>query len=175
MNPTHVYAPRPTRQQGSILIISLIILLVLTMLGVSSMSTSTMEERMSGNSRDQSRAFQAAEVGLRRAEAFIDTIASTEAFGQNTGLYAQGEPPDIGAEETWSDLNSIQLPDGSVAGVTSQPRYVIEHMATQGQDDINIGGYGESSGMAAIDTYRVTVRATGGSDDAVVILQSYYR
>ncbi len=166
---------RADKQRGSILIISLIILLVLTMIGVSSMSTSTMEERMSGNSRDQSRAFQAAEVGLRSAEAFIDTIASTEAFGQTPGLYAQNNPPDLDAEATWTDQNSIQLADASVAGVTSQPRYVVEHLSSQGQDDINIGGYGESSGMEAIDTFRITVRATGGSDDAVVVLQSFYR
>ncbi len=163
------------RERGSILIISLIILLVLTMLGISSMSTSTMEERMAGNSRDQSRAFQAAEVGLRQAEVFIDAIASTEVFGQNAGLYALGNPADIESEETWTDQSSIQLPDDSVAGVSSQPRYVVEHISSQGQDDINIGGYGESSGMEAIDTFRITVRATGGSNDTVVLLQSYYR
>lgn len=167
--------PNRFRQRGSILVISLIILLVLTVLGLSSMSTSTMEERMSGNTRDRARALQAAEVGLRRAETFIDTIASVEAFGQNVGLYAEGVHPDIEDPATWTDDASIQLDADTVAGVASQPRYIIEHMSTQGQDDINIGGYGESSGMQALDTYRITVRATGGSDDAVVMLQSYYR
>ncbi len=163
-------------QRGSVLVVSLIIMLVLTMLGLSSMSTSTMEERMAGNSRDRNQAFQAAEIGLRAAEQAVDAIASVAAFGQTPGLYAEGVHPDLDDEQgTWSDAGSIQLPDGTVQGVTSQPRYIVEHMGTQGQDDINIGGYGESSGMAAVDTFRITVRATGGSDDAVVILQSYYR
>ena len=175
LNRPHLQLAR-NGQRGSVLLVSLIILLVLTVLGISSMTSSTMEEKMSGNTRDQVRAFQAAEIALRSTEAFIDTIASTDAFGpDNPGLYEQGNTPDVHDAITWNDENSFQLPADTVDGVTSQPRAVIEHLATVGNEDINIGGYGESSGVGVVNTYRVTIRATGGTNDAVVMIQAYYR
>lgn len=48
-------------QRGAALIISLIMLLVLTLIGVAGMNTSVMQERMAVNSQNSNRAFQAAE------------------------------------------------------------------------------------------------------------------
>lgn len=48
-------------QRGAALIISLIVLLVLTLIGVAGMNTSVMQERMAVNSQNSNRAFQAAE------------------------------------------------------------------------------------------------------------------
>lgn len=50
-----------TSQRGAALIISLIVLLVLTLIGVAGMNTSVMQERMAVNSQNSNRAFQAAE------------------------------------------------------------------------------------------------------------------
>ncbi len=52
------------RQQGATLIVSLIVLLVLTLIGVAGMNTSLMQERMAVNSQNSNRAFQAAESTL---------------------------------------------------------------------------------------------------------------
>ena len=51
-------------EQGAALVTSLILLLVLTVLGVSTMSTVTMEMRMSANYQFLENAFQLAETGL---------------------------------------------------------------------------------------------------------------
>ena len=59
-------------QQGAALIVGLIMLLLMTILGVTSMSSSIMEEKMAGNSRDRAIAFQAAESALRAAEREIE-------------------------------------------------------------------------------------------------------
>ncbi len=59
-------------ERGSVLLVSLMILLMLTILGLAAVQTTTLEERMAGNSSEQSRAFQAAEAALRDAEAEID-------------------------------------------------------------------------------------------------------
>ncbi len=40
------------KQNGSVLLVSIIILLVMTLIGVGGMQTSIMEERMSGNMQD---------------------------------------------------------------------------------------------------------------------------
>lgn len=44
---------------------SLVILLILTILGVTAMSTSFLEEKMSGNTQEGTRAFEVAESGLQ--------------------------------------------------------------------------------------------------------------
>src|SRR5688572_1152795 len=55
------------RERGAVLIVALLFLVMLTLLGVTAMTGTTMEERMSGNARDASIAFQAAEAALRDA------------------------------------------------------------------------------------------------------------
>ena len=73
-------------QSGSVLVISLIIMLVLTMLGVSGMKSAVLEEKMAGNVRDTQLAFQAAEATLREAEKYIDdNIVSLTNFDTDGG------------------------------------------------------------------------------------------
>jgi len=54
-------------QRGAVLIVAMILLLVLTLLGVSAMNTTQLEERMETNSQESNRAFQSAESGLSMA------------------------------------------------------------------------------------------------------------
>lgn len=61
---TRTYQTLPPRQRGAALIIGLILLLILTVLGVSSMNTATMELAMAINSQQSQYAFQAAESAL---------------------------------------------------------------------------------------------------------------
>ncbi len=58
-------------QQGAILVVALLFLLIMTILGVSGMSSSFMEEKMVGNSLSREKAFQAAEGALRYAENWL--------------------------------------------------------------------------------------------------------
>jgi hypothetical protein len=62
-------------QKGATLLVALVMLLVMTIIGISSMHNSTLEERMAGNVKEQYRAFQAAEMGMRAAEKAIDAGA----------------------------------------------------------------------------------------------------
>ena len=55
-------------QRGAALLISLIFVVVLTLLGLSVVSTTGTEERMARNFRDNDLAFQAAEAAMRDAE-----------------------------------------------------------------------------------------------------------
>ena len=58
---------RQGKQRGAALITALMMLVILTMLGLSSMNTTTMEERMAANSQEVNRAFQTASTGLEMA------------------------------------------------------------------------------------------------------------
>ena len=63
---------RPPRQAGAALFTSLVLLLVMTVLGLSSMNTNILEERMAANSQEGHRAFRA-------AESLVETLfASTD-------------------------------------------------------------------------------------------------
>ena len=80
-------------QNGAALITALVMLVILTMLGLSSMSTNTMEERMSANSQEINRAFQTAESGLDQAYVNVDgfslnkTVANPNTYSSNVGAY----------------------------------------------------------------------------------------
>lgn len=100
----------PHRQQGMVLLVGLIILVVLSLLAISSIRSTTLEERMTGNSQDQQIAFQVAEAALREAEAilgqpmlpaFVDVSS-----GAGAGFYL------------------ADLPDGNAPGTTYKPLWM---------------------------------------------------
>jgi Tfp pilus assembly protein PilX len=62
------------KQKGSVLIISLLLLIVMTILAISSMNNTIMEERMAGNLFQRDSAFQAAEGALRAGEDYLNSL-----------------------------------------------------------------------------------------------------
>ena len=169
-------------QRGSILIVSLMILVVLTMIGVSSMTSSSLQERMAGNFRDRQIAFQAAEMSLAYAEEFARNDINSASIFTDTGTggyYTKyNGPTNLTAFNSswWTNTASRALPT-TINQVRTQPRYVIEYRGDIGEDEgtsVNISGYGESAGGGVIANFRITVRATGLSDNTQVFLQSNY-
>jgi len=67
MSLDHAVCAAPARQRGAVLIVSLILLVVMTLLGVTSMNSTSLEEKMAANSQETTRAFQIAETGLSLA------------------------------------------------------------------------------------------------------------
>jgi len=68
-----------TRQNGMTLVVVLIFLLLLTLLGVGSMSTTNLQERMAANTQSQTDTFQAAESAIAQLIAentVFDTVMS---------------------------------------------------------------------------------------------------
>jgi len=58
------FVAAPRRQRGAALVVGLVLLMVLTVLGVSGMSTATLELTMASNAQYNQDAFQAAETGI---------------------------------------------------------------------------------------------------------------
>lgn len=164
------------RQQGSTLIISLMILIVMTLIGLTGITSSTLEEKMAGNTRDQALAFQAAEATLRDAENYYNTdiVSLAAAFdGAHPGLYPKGSLPDVFDDATWDNSKTYS---GEIDAVKDQPRYIIELLGEIGDStkDLNIDNYGSSAGLGNVTAARITARAVGGSNNAVAILQSNF-
>lgn len=63
--------PITGKQNGVVLVVGLVFLLVLTIIGITSLRTTTLEERMAGNLQQQTVAFQDAES---RVAALINTL-----------------------------------------------------------------------------------------------------
>lgn len=79
-------AKRLKKQRGAVLIVSLIFLLILSLIGVSSMQGTSMQELMSGNLRDQYIAFNAAEAALLEGESQANTQYTAGTFDQDTAI-----------------------------------------------------------------------------------------
>ncbi len=86
-------APPFRPQRGAALIIALILLLVMSLLAVTSLRGTLMQERMSANTHDRDLAFQSAEAGLRMGERRAENWANS---GANTADLADCNNPDDG-------------------------------------------------------------------------------
>ena len=176
-------------QNGAVLIISLIMLLLLTLIGTPAMQSTSLEEKMAGNMRDENLAFQAAETALRAGESIIMLNPPAFSVGGNgtggTGLYTT---VGVGAQAggywqtvDWSSNTAVAIyTGGSLNHVNSAPRYIIEELSSTASSaaSANAGGSLESNTAGSSQTvswYRITARGTGGSDNAVVIVQSIYK
>ena len=173
-------------QHGVVLIVSLILLLSMTILVLSGVQATVFEEKMSGNMRDRSLAFEAAEAALREAESFIDDEVSTlGAFDDDgaDGLYddsveALWKTVDWTGNDSGNTNKAITAESGLVSAlhIKTAPKYIIQHYAsiTQDADLYNLNNYGQGIGAGELEVFRITARGTGGSDNAVVILQVTY-
>ncbi|KXJ32826.1 MULTISPECIES: pilus assembly PilX family protein [unclassified Pseudomonas] len=89
----------PGQQNGAVLIVTLIMLLLMTLLAIGSMRGTVLQERMAGNLRDENLAFQAAEMAQRDAEqaaknksiAEWQSTATTDNWTDATDLSDQGQ------------------------------------------------------------------------------------
>lgn len=173
---------KPDNQQGAVLVISLIMLLLLTLIGVAGMQATTLEENMAGNMRDSNQAFQAAESALKAGETAAATIAPTiicPSAANPIGYYLPYDVDCNGVPETtpvwenatiWSD-NTKSIPyTGSLSNVSASPHFIIEDLGAQCAS--------ATLPCPAADqrhNYRVTARATGATTNAAVMLQSIFQ
>ncbi|MCC5858552.1 MAG: hypothetical protein JJT90_10370 [Ectothiorhodospiraceae bacterium] len=146
------------RERGAALIISLLLLLVMTLIGVTAMQTSTLQERMAGNTRDRNLAFQSAEAALREGEDWV--------MG-NFVVLDDAEPLKLPA--AWDGADPA--PDGSVdvdAEQLAGPGVFLGGPPRRQRQGIQMGAGGPSFRYF----YSVTARGEGGTDTAVVVLRS---
>lgn len=169
---------RPASQHGTALIISLIILLLMTLLGVTGMQTTLVQERIAGNTRDRNLAFEAAEAALRQGESYLANNAVVGPFNNANGLYQPG----TAAEPVWQGENFwdtashyVQVDGFSAAGtvLAQSPGYIIEELAPAPADPT--GSLAADEPLPTMRFYRITARGWGGSNTAIVQLQTVFR
>ncbi|WP_445365489.1 PilX N-terminal domain-containing pilus assembly protein [Microbulbifer sp. ANSA001] len=166
-------------QQGAVLMVSLIILLVLTLIGISGARGVLMGERMTSASRDAKVALEVAESMARFGEQEIKALGKSSDFGAAAWQHNEGEgPEDIFAEETWENSNSIArevyMLDSN--GKKMKGRMYIERFGLASSDnvgDINIG-VGQTGGEETIvEVFKIVSRGVGNSGTERIIVTLY--
>lgn len=90
----NVHSRQPVRQTGVVMVVALVMLLLITIVGISTVKTLTLEERMTANSIDRNAVFQISEWGLSVAE----QIAEEQATLCNSGFVNRGAPVSVTTE-----------------------------------------------------------------------------
>lgn len=162
-------------QAGVTLVISLIILVSLTILGVTSMLSSRTEISMAGNLRKASIAFNAAEAGLRAGERFVNESFSTGIYNDPTnGLYDKSDTsPSYGLAATWVDS---QVATTSLPEVAEQPRFIVHYLGDRAQNAVaavNIGGYGSGQPGITVSNFKITALGVGQTSNETRYVQSH--
>lgn len=67
MSRIHTSYTMPSQQRGAVLIMSMLMLLVMTLIGITTMNTATLEEKMSANSMNSNISLQASESAVDAA------------------------------------------------------------------------------------------------------------
>ena len=145
-----------TRQRGTALIISLVVLLLLTMLGVSALNMSSLETLITRNDQQKQRAFMEAEDALNRGRKYADTLVLKPI---SNGV--QGDGNSNVAVYTSLDLSSLDWNSGATV-VTSTSGYVIEYLKMLPSP------CGGDSGTPCTIFYRVVGRSNIGNADTQV-------
>lgn len=195
--PPHLHG-----QSGATLVIALIILLVMSMIGVSNMQSSTLQERMAANTKQKTTARIAAESALNTAEKWLDNNLNSSAdlalFNGTLGLYSavatrynNAAPIWTGSEaiadvtlaENWASRGHNPAVDIVSTGlVANQPKYVIEFLGRDtGTAARNVNDYDADGsarrGAGDFSPYIFRIIAIGWAKDSNIytVLESTYR
>lgn len=201
------HQPRPNpppRQRGAALLVALTFLIVLTFLGLSTIGTSTNQERMARFSRDQNVALQAAEAALRDAEKEVLLGLSERAPGDSSGVASadcgsgqfvgfclsrdSGTPvwldpamddPSTGTK--WVSFGSFTWLDAGGTKSLTLPEDVPGGVSKQPEYIVEQmptppeGSEDLNDPMALKKPWRVTVRGYGADEQTRVVLQTVVR
>lgn len=159
----------PGTQRGSVLLIGFVLLLVITMLSITAMRTTALQERMSGNLRDRGTAFQAAEIALRQGEQPLRDNISFTVVPATAGYYeptlgGASPPSNLGDDSAWASNTMFATSVYGTEGNT--PKFIIEklpaHVPLVPGEPVKT------------DQFRVSALGMGASASTKVVLQSYF-
>lgn len=180
------------KQTGASLIVSLIMLLLLTIIGLSAMQGTVMQEKMVGNMRDTHTSFHAAEIALDYSELWIQDQREKMPF---YGFPCNPGPCEVfDADVTASNLLSTNAADvqawmnsateygnealdggrpreaTDIAGVARQPEMLIEYF------DFKEDSYETCTTNSCPGDYkfRHTIQAVGSNINSETIIQTVF-
>jgi type IV pilus assembly protein PilX len=180
-----------SKQSGVALVVALILLIVITLVGLAAVRGTIMQQKMTSNFYDRQLAFQAAEAGLRKAEAVVQSttppgISSTIRDCSSTAVPVNKCLANPFADTSATVASFIQpVPNAFFPLSTSAagaPQYIIEYLgiftipAPKVKQLSGATGYGANPQTSAY-FYRLTALSGPATvqDRASVTLQSIFK
>ncbi|WP_084282488.1 pilus assembly PilX family protein [Deefgea rivuli] len=152
------------KQNGFILIISLILLVVVTILVVNGMRNTIMNEKMSGNYMDRNRAYQAAEQALRQGSALLQANADSCLDGCTNSTVTGVGSIVTAMPSVWSDTNSKDIVLDTTSG--KEQLTSAKFLINQLPDSMR------PTGKESCKAYSIMGRGQGIDARSVVMLQT---
>ncbi len=148
-------AANPRQQKGAALITSLLILILFTIIGLSGIQTTILEEKMANNYRDSELSFQSAESALAFGENKIETFFTENAEGQSVlwknYLLSSSATNTCGSEQS-----------GNLAG-TCGP-YAEDNSVLVDFDPFAANAWDNAPSIPASSNTNLYLRSSGGSN-----------
>lgn len=149
--------PPPQRQHGIVLVVGLVFLLVLTIIGITSLRTTTLEQRMAGNLQQRTVAFQDAEA---RISLLINSLnASQTNLSTNDICDPDNIDPDTDPDSVNTDV---------IASKHTCPEYI-------GNSDPGRLTDTAEGGQTALLHFRIESNAVTRGNAAVTLQQGVYQ
>jgi len=175
MHPSSFHAQR---ERGVALVVSMVMLVAITIIGVFVMNSSHLEWLMSNNSRFQTDAEMRAEAALRDGEKTIENPPSP--WDSTNGLYNSATltgTMDPRKVSSWANLNTLN------ATTLAPAQYVVESLgasclgSSSSSNPLGPISCGSQPGWTylKIDTYRVWALATDGKGAARITQSIYWK
>lgn len=176
------------KQQGAVLVIGLIVLLVLTLLGVSGMNNVTLEGKLTSNVQSLGMAFEGAEAGLVQCETYIrtNTFDVIEQNAVEVNAYTGGA---VGSAARWwesfnwaADSTTFEAGayDSFVAagglnyvGLAEEPACVIEYIGLA-NPSLEFADAVSTESATSRHVYRVTGFSYGADRRSQAVVESVY-
>lgn len=166
----------PTRQSGTVLIVALVMLVALMLLGVSGLSGTGLDLRMSAGMYEREIAFRAAEAAERQAQIDV-AVGKNPVFDGTKGLYPIPDPSVADFKDRWDDPATLwaNVPDPVKSGAKElTPQYIVEDMDLH-EDWYRCGSNFPLDPLCWTPRYRITARSSAPAAGARVVLQSTFR
>lgn len=172
-------------ETGAVLIVGLVMVLLMSIIGISAIRGSNLQESMAGNLRERNLSFQASESALRVGEFLVSDQASRPLMTNSMGLYKDTYRTPASSVLTFTDVNWKDVAKVKLAALdfdedllSRQPSYIVEEL----DPDIGIGAAMEGSAIdlegmqntGDITPYRITARGYGASENSIKTLQTTY-
>lgn len=175
------------KQNGVVLIMAIVILFAMTLIGITSMNTTSLEERIASNYRDKQVAFQAAEAALRQGERDVRTSSNTAFTTANYQTNCTNGLCDCGDKNTgcvnywvddvptktdvaWNISTTHRTYSSALAGVSTKAKYIVEFT---GYICPTTAACTPAAGDPKM--FRITSLATGRTNSSKVMLQSTFQ
>jgi type IV pilus assembly protein PilX len=172
MNTRTFSALSSIRQHGASLVVTLVMLVVLMLMGVSAIVVSNTQFRMAANLQFQNLAMNNAESALAQAENWVATNFSNPGFTTRVsgGLYPVGTAPDA-YTMTWDDSTSVGV--DVFGGQRYTIELLVENRVLPSNSIGNCNVYGQSAPCPRVNVYRLTSRGASILG-AVKLVQSIF-